>query len=74
MDLNLNGKRALVTGSTSGIGRAIALELAGLGAEVAVNGRSPERVDQAIREMAGKVSSGRFLAAPGDVGDPEGLA
>jgi NAD(P)-dependent dehydrogenase (short-subunit alcohol dehydrogenase family) len=74
MDLNLNGKRALVTGSTSGIGRAIALELAGLGAEVAVNGRSPDRVDQAIREMTAKVSSGRFLAAPGDVGGPEGLA
>jgi len=74
MDLNLNGKRALVTGSTSGIGRAIAFELAGLGAEVAVNGRSPDRVDQAIREMTAKVTSGRFLAAPGDVGDPEGLA
>jgi NAD(P)-dependent dehydrogenase (short-subunit alcohol dehydrogenase family) len=74
MDLNLNGKRALVTGSTSGIGRAIALELAGLGAEVAVNGRSPDRVDQAIREMTAKVSSGRFLAASGDVGGPEGLA
>src|SRR4051812_47467466 len=74
MDLNLVGKRALVTGSTSGIGRAIALELAGLGAEVAVNGRSAERVDQAIRELAKAAPAGRFLAAPGDVGATEGLA
>jgi NAD(P)-dependent dehydrogenase (short-subunit alcohol dehydrogenase family) len=74
MDLNLVGKRALVTGSTSGIGRAIALELAVLGAEVAVNGRSAERVDQAIRELVKGVPAGRFLAAPGDVGAPEGLA
>ena len=44
MDLQLNGKRALVTGSTAGIGFATARELAAEGASVIVNGRSFERV------------------------------
>ena len=39
MILNLNGKTALVTGSTSGIGKAIAMSLAGEGATVLINGR-----------------------------------
>ncbi len=43
MDLELNGKRALVTGSTAGIGAAIAAGLAREGARVIVNGRSPAR-------------------------------
>ena len=41
MDLDLTGKKALVTGSTGGIGYAIAKELCDLGAEVGINGRSP---------------------------------
>jgi hypothetical protein len=49
MNLQLNGKRALVTGSTAGIGLAIATVLAKEGAEVIVNGRTQQRVDQAIR-------------------------
>ena len=44
MDLRLDGKRALVTGSPAGIGYAIAEGLAQEGAEVIVNGRSAERV------------------------------
>jgi NAD(P)-dependent dehydrogenase (short-subunit alcohol dehydrogenase family) len=47
MDLRLDGKRALVTGSTAGIGYAIAEGLAQEGAEVIVNGRSAKRVLQA---------------------------
>jgi 3-oxoacyl-[acyl-carrier protein] reductase len=43
MKTNLNGKAALVTGSTEGIGKAIALKLAENGADVAINGRNPER-------------------------------
>lgn len=51
MDLELTGKRALVTGSTAGIGFAIARELAAEGAEVVVNGRSAERVNQARKQI-----------------------
>src|ERR1700747_2673081 len=48
MDLQLKGKTALVTGSTAGIGLAIAAALVKEGAGVIVNGRTQERVDQAL--------------------------
>jgi len=48
MDLELKGKAALVTGSTAGIGLAIATALAKEGAAVIVNGRTQERVDHAV--------------------------
>ena len=48
MDLKLAGKTALVTGSTAGIGLAIARSLAREGAHVYVNGRTQQRVDAAI--------------------------
>ena len=51
MNLELEGKRAFVTGSTAGIGYAIAEALAGEGADVIVNGRTEERVEQAIRSI-----------------------
>ena len=51
MDLQLSGKRALVTGSTAGIGFAIAQELAREGARVIVNGRTAERVDAAVQRI-----------------------
>jgi NAD(P)-dependent dehydrogenase (short-subunit alcohol dehydrogenase family) len=55
MDLGLKGKRALVTGSTAGIGFSIAKLLAREGAFVCVNGRTEERVIQAVGEIEGKV-------------------
>ncbi|VTU17908.1 D-beta-hydroxybutyrate dehydrogenase [Variovorax sp. SRS16] len=48
MDLGLNAKRALVTGSTAGIGLAVARALAAEGAHVIVNGRTQARVDAAL--------------------------
>jgi hypothetical protein len=51
MDLQLNGKTALVTGSTAGIGLAIASLLAAEGAAVTINGRTRQRVDQALSEI-----------------------
>jgi NAD(P)-dependent dehydrogenase (short-subunit alcohol dehydrogenase family) len=51
MDLQLVGKRAIVSGSTAGIGYAIAAALAREGAAVVVNGRTAARVDEAIRRI-----------------------
>jgi NAD(P)-dependent dehydrogenase (short-subunit alcohol dehydrogenase family) len=51
MDLQLAGKRALVTGSTAGIGFAIAEALAKEGATVVVNGRTDDRVNDAIKKL-----------------------
>jgi len=73
MDLQLNGKHALVTGSTAGIGYAIAAALAAEGARVVVNGRTQQRVDRAlsaIRKSTGKEVEG-FAA---DLGTAEGCA
>jgi NAD(P)-dependent dehydrogenase (short-subunit alcohol dehydrogenase family) len=51
MQVDLSGLRALVTGSTKGIGRAIARELAANGAEVFINGRKPVDTEQAIASL-----------------------
>ena len=51
MDLQLNGKRALVTGSSSGIGEAIARMLAEEGCSVAVHGRNRERAETVAAEI-----------------------
>jgi NAD(P)-dependent dehydrogenase (short-subunit alcohol dehydrogenase family) len=72
MDLSLKGRRALVTGSTAGIGYAIAQALAELGAAVAVNGRSRERVDQAIGRLRAAVPGADVMPAVGDVGTAAG--
>ncbi len=69
MELQLRGKKALVTGSTAGIGFAIARALAREGAQVIVNGRTQERVDAAVREIGG---GARGIAA--DLGTARGAA
>ncbi len=68
MDLGLEGKTALVTASTAGIGFAIARSLLGEGARVVVNGRSDETVSRAVEELGG----GEPLVA--DNGTAEGAA
>ena len=55
MNIDLSGKTALVTGSTSGIGHAIAKGLAAAGARVVVNGRNPAKVDAAVSAIASEV-------------------
>ena len=74
MDLDLTGRTALVTGSTGGIGYAIAQELCDLGAAVGINGRTPERVEAALATLRGAAKAGRVFAAAGDVATPEGVA
>lgn len=69
MNLQLEGKRALVTGSTAGIGFAIAEALANEGARVIVNGRTQKRVDEALAKLKGDVQG---IAA--DLGTAEGAA
>lgn len=53
MDLGLKGRRALITGSTSGIGYAIAQALAAEGAQVWITGRTQQRVDAALARLRG---------------------
>ena len=69
MATTLTGSTALVTGATSGIGREIALELAGLGAEVVVHGRSAERGAKTVSEIENTGGKARFVAA--DLGDAD---
>ena len=65
----LQGRRALVTGASSGIGRAIAVRFAGEGAGVAVGGRDPARIERTAAEI--RAAGGRAVAAPGDISDAE---
>src|SRR5215207_10008457 len=72
MDLGLKGKRALVTGSTAGIGLATAELLAREGASVIVNGRTAERVDAAVRRIRDAAPGAAVTGVAADVGSAAG--
>ena len=72
MDLQLQGKRALVTGSTAGIGLAIARGLAREGAGVIINGRSAKRVDQSVAALNKSGGSGKVEGLAADLGTADG--
>ena len=72
MDLQLQGKRALVTGSTAGIGFAIAQGLAKEGAAVIVNGRTEKRVEQALSALKKAGVTGKLEGLAADLGTAEG--
>lgn len=66
MELQLNGKLALVSGSTAGIGYAIAHTLAQEGASIVVNGRSQTSVDEAVARIRSE-TKGTVLGYAGDL-------
>jgi NAD(P)-dependent dehydrogenase (short-subunit alcohol dehydrogenase family) len=73
MDLQLRNKTALVTGSTAGIGFAIASLLVQEGADVVVNGRSHKRVDDAIDLVRRGQSEARVTGVAADLGTYKGV-
>lgn len=72
MDLKLKGKTALVTGSTAGIGFAIARSLAREGAEVWLNGRTQRRVDAAMKTIRAEVPGAKVEGIAADFGSAAG--
>ncbi|MEM9858808.1 MAG: SDR family oxidoreductase [Bacteroidota bacterium] len=66
MDLNLSGKRALVCGSTQGIGKAIAIELAALGANITLIARSRESLLKVLNELPNNDQDHHFICADFD--------
>jgi len=73
MNLGITDKVALVSAASRGLGRAVALGLAGEGAQVALCARNPEDLDRTAREVTA-AGSGQVLARPVDVTDPDAVA
>jgi NAD(P)-dependent dehydrogenase (short-subunit alcohol dehydrogenase family) len=73
MDLGLKGKAAVVSGSTAGIGFAIAATLAAEGARVIVNGRTAARVTGAVEQIRKSVKNADVRGIPADLGTSRGV-
>lgn len=74
MKIDLAGKRAIVTGSTAGIGFAIATGLAGAGAEVVVTGRTQAAVDKAVSAIANRQPGAKVSGVAADLATQDGAA
>ncbi|MGW2472573.1 SDR family NAD(P)-dependent oxidoreductase [Streptomyces sp. NPDC001665] len=74
MHIDLSGRTALVTGSTQGIGEAIAVGLARAGAHVVVNGRGQERVAEAVQAVRTASGNDEVTGAAGDLATEDGAA
>src|SRR3712207_553280 len=72
MHIDLSGKTALVSGSTSGIGLAIAIGLARAGALTVVNGRSQQSVDNALAQIRDVVPNAKAEGVVSDLSNAEG--
>jgi NAD(P)-dependent dehydrogenase (short-subunit alcohol dehydrogenase family) len=73
MDLGLRNKLAVVSGSTAGIGLAIASALAAEGAKVVVNGRTQARVDAAVETLQQRVAGANVRGVGADLGTAAGV-
>jgi len=73
MNLDIGGKLALVTGSSAGIGYAVAEVLAREGAKVIVNGRTEKRVENAIKQIRSSVPQAKLESLPADLGNADGV-
>jgi NAD(P)-dependent dehydrogenase (short-subunit alcohol dehydrogenase family) len=71
MDLRLQNKTALVTGSTAGIGYAIAKSLAAEGANVYINGRSDDRINTAIQKLTAETGNQNIKGIAADFADKQ---
>jgi NAD(P)-dependent dehydrogenase (short-subunit alcohol dehydrogenase family) len=74
VNIDLSGTTALVTGSTSGIGHAIAKGLAAAGAKIIVNGRTQAKVDAAVAALKTVVSGATIEGVAADVSTADGCA
>ena len=72
MRIDLSGKKAVVTGSTAGIGRAIAEGLARAGAAVVINGRGEDRVNAALKDIRALVPEADITGFSADLATAEG--
>ena len=73
LSAELTGRTALVTGAGNGLGRAIAVALAGAGARVILTGRTKTTLDETAGLVARAVASGRAVVASADVASPESV-
>jgi NAD(P)-dependent dehydrogenase (short-subunit alcohol dehydrogenase family) len=73
MDLGLKGKTAVISGSTAGIGLAIATALAAEGAEVVINGRTEARVNAALEQLREAVKGAKAIGIDADLGTQDGV-
>lgn len=73
MQIDLKGKTAIVTGSTRGIGYAIAAGLAGAGATVVITGRKQADVDQALARLRDKVPGAQVRGVAADLANADGF-
>ncbi|MBV8649468.1 SDR family oxidoreductase [Paludibacterium sp.] len=74
MRIDLSQRRAVVSGSTAGIGFAIAKGLAAAGAQVVINGRGAERVEQAVADLRQALPGARVEGVAADLGTAAGAA
>ena len=72
MNIELKGRKAIITGSTAGIGRATAEGLARAGASVVINGRGNTRVDEAVRQMRHAFPKSDISGIAADLATTEG--